>query len=251
MNSMYGKTILKPIEVDTVVVPEWRFEKYINYNYNFIQSCIKVHDKYYVKKIKSIINHYNYCHCGVEILSMSKRIMNEVMCLAEDFKLSIYYQDTDSMHINYEDVEILSKEFKNKYNRDLIGEDMSQFHVDFDMDGASGEIYAKECYFIAKKVYIDILESVDEDGKIINANHIRLKSVPTSCIEYTSKEQELKPIDLYKDLFNGKKINFDLTEGGNNCGFKYEKDLTVRSYEESEFTRCIGFSEDVERIEVF
>ena len=109
MNSMYGKTILKPIEVDTVVVPEWRFEKYISYNYNFIQSCIKVHDKYYVKKIKSIINHYNYCHCGVEILSMSKRIMNEVMSLAEDVKLSIYYQDTDSMHINYEDVEILSK----------------------------------------------------------------------------------------------------------------------------------------------
>ena len=109
MNSMYGKTILKPIEVDTVVVPEWRFEKYISYNYNFIQSCIKVHDKYYVKKIKSIINHYNYCHCGVEILSMSKRIMNEVMTLAEDLKLSIYYQDTDSMHIDYEDVEILSK----------------------------------------------------------------------------------------------------------------------------------------------
>ena len=74
-----------------------------------------------------------------------------------------------------------------------------------------------------------------------------MKSVPTSCIEYTSKEQELKPIDLYKDLFNGKKINFDLTEGGSNCGFKYEKDLTVRSYEESEFTRCIGFSDDIKR----
>ena len=52
MLSSNQKTILKPIEVDTVVVPEWRFEKYINYNYNFIQSCIKVHDKYYVKKIK-------------------------------------------------------------------------------------------------------------------------------------------------------------------------------------------------------
>ena len=58
-------------------------------------------------------------------------------------------------------------------------------------------------------------------------------------------------MDLYKQLFNGAKIHFDLTEGGANCGFKYEKDLTVRSYEESEFTRCIGFSEDVERIEVF
>ena len=250
MNSMYGKTILKPIEVDTVTVPEWRISKYLDYNYNFIQSCIKVHDKYYVKKIKTIINHYNYCHCGVEVLSTSKRIMNEVMTLAEDLKLSIYYQDTDSMHINFEEVETLSKEFKNKYNRELIGEDMGTFHVDFEMDGANGEIYAKECYFIAKKVYIDILESNDKDGNIINENHIRMKSVPTSCIKYTSQGQNIQPLDLYEKLYNGTKINFDLTEGGTNCGFKYEKDLSVRSYEESEFHRCIGFSNEVERIEV-
>jgi len=250
MNSMYGKTILKPIEVDTVVVPEWRFEKYINYNYNFIQSCIHVHDKYYVKKIKTIINHYNYCHCGVEVLSMSKRIMNEVMTLAEDLKLSIYYQDTDSMHINYEEVDTLAKEFKNKYNRDLVGEEMGSFHVDFDLDGACGDIYSKESYFIAKKVYIDVLESVDKNGENINSDHIRMKSIPTSCIKFTSTEQQLQPLDLYKTLYNGNSINFDLTEKGRNCGFKYETDLSVRSYKESEFCRCIGFSDSVERIEV-
>ena len=271
MNSMYGKTILKPIEVDTVVVPEWRFEKYINYNYNFIQSCIKVHDKYYVKKIKSIINHYNYCHCGVEILSMSKRIMNEVMCLAEDFKLSIYYQDTDSMHINYEDVEILEKEFKNKYDRELIGKGLGQFHIDFDMFDDDGEkitglkdIYAKESYFLAKKVYIDKLEGIYENGDVINDDHIRMKSVPTSCIKFTSKENKLEPMDLYKKLYDGEQIYFDLIEGGDKCGFKNEKDFSVRSYqpkvtkikngieyEESEFCRRISFSDKIERIEIF
>ena len=30
MNSMYGKTILKPIEVDTVTIPEWRINKYLD-----------------------------------------------------------------------------------------------------------------------------------------------------------------------------------------------------------------------------
>ena len=50
--------------------------------------------------------HYNYCHCGVEILSMSKRIMNEVMSLTEDLDLKIFYKDTDSMHINYDEVEV-------------------------------------------------------------------------------------------------------------------------------------------------
>ena len=103
------------------------------------------------KKIKSILNHFNYSHCGVEILSMSKRIMNEVMTLAEDEGLNIWYQDTDSMHINYEEVELLALAFKSKYNRDLIGEDMSQFHIDFDLDGACGEIYSTESYFLAKR----------------------------------------------------------------------------------------------------
>ena len=121
-------------------------------DYNYIQSCVKVGDRCYVKKIKSIVSHYNYVHCGVEILSMSKRIMNEVMVLAEDLGLMIYYQDTDSMHINFEAVDTLAKAFKEKYIRDLIGEEISQSRIDFDMDGACGEVYAVESYFIAKMV---------------------------------------------------------------------------------------------------
>ena len=66
------------------------------------------------------MSHYNYCHCGVEILSMSKRIMNEVMCLAEDLDLEIFYQDTDSVHMNYDEVEIMTKDYKAKFERDLV-----------------------------------------------------------------------------------------------------------------------------------
>ena len=41
MNSTYGKTIIKPIETDTVVKDnQTDFEKYISYNYNYI-VCIK------------------------------------------------------------------------------------------------------------------------------------------------------------------------------------------------------------------
>ena len=57
-------------------------------------------------------------------------------------------------------------------------------------------------------------------------------------------------MELYKNLFNGSKILFDLTESGKNCGFKYEKDMSVRSYEESEFVRGIVFSPEIERIEI-
>ena len=105
MNSRYGKTILKPIETETRVKQEKYYHEYVSFNYNYIQSSVKVGDRYYIKKTKSILRHVNYSLCGVEILSMSKRVMNEVMTLAEDEGLNIWYQDTDSMHINYEEVE--------------------------------------------------------------------------------------------------------------------------------------------------
>ena len=50
------------------------------------------------------MSHFNYVHCGVEILSMSKRIMNKVFSCADDLGIKIYYQDTDSIHLNYDEV---------------------------------------------------------------------------------------------------------------------------------------------------
>ena len=72
---------------------------------------------------------------------MSRRIMSAVMTLAEDLKRFLYCQDTDLMHSSYEEVDVLAREFKNRYNRELIGEDMGTFHVDLDVGGASCEIH--------------------------------------------------------------------------------------------------------------
>ena len=103
----------------------------------------------------------------------------------------------------------------------------------------------------------------------MTGDHVRLKSVPTSCINHTTKNisQEcndsyslfenlewnigLEPMDIYKHLYgDGTCVQFDLTENGKNCGFKYEKDMSVRSYEENEFTRTITFPTNIERIEI-
>ena len=52
MNSMYGKTIIKPVETYTIVKGNRDdFEKYISYNYNYIDSVIEVNDKVYIKKL--------------------------------------------------------------------------------------------------------------------------------------------------------------------------------------------------------
>ena len=174
------------------------------------------------------------------MLSVSKNIMNEVMCLAEDIGAMIYYTDTDSMHIDFEMVETLGKKFKEKYGRELIGKKLGQFHTDFEFSGSyhivdgklekvgdsmesEGEIKAVESYFIGKKTYIDKLE--DELGQ--KCYHIRLKGIPSKCIlSKCNEDYEGDPMSLYKDLYNGKTVSFDLTSGGN-CVFKSNKNHTM------------------------
>ena len=58
------------------------------------------------------------------ILDYSKRIMNEVMCLAEDLKIKMFYQDTDSIHMEDSRVKDLEEAFYKKYGRHLIGKNL-------------------------------------------------------------------------------------------------------------------------------
>ena len=61
----------------------------------------------------------------------------------------------------------------------------------------------------------------------------------------------INPMYIYKHLYSkGNHIKFDLTEEGKKCGFQFEKDMTVRPYEENEFTRTITFNQEVEIIEI-
>ena len=79
--------------------------------------------------------------------------MNKVFSCAFDVGVKIYYQDTDSIHLNYDDVDKVVKRYKGKYGLELVGEDLGNFHIDFSMDKANSEIYAIESLFLGKKTY--------------------------------------------------------------------------------------------------
>ena len=79
---------------------------------------------------------------------MSKIIMNKVFSCAYDLNIKIYYQDNDSIHLNYDDVDKVVERYKETYNLELVGEDLGNFHVYVDMNGANSEIYAIEHIFI-------------------------------------------------------------------------------------------------------
>jgi hypothetical protein len=235
MNAVYGKTIMKPIDTENkVMYGENKCMDHVYRNSNFIKYYCEIGgNKWMIKKIKPINNHFSRPHIGCSILSWSKRIMNEVMCLAEDNDIKIYYQDTDSMHIEEDKIEKLKTLFREKYNRELDGEAMGQFHCDFsvDKDKNSPMAVSVESFFLGKKCYIDKLEFI-KGGKIKHDYHIRLKGIPNDSITAIGE-----PMETYSKLYDGEAITFDLLESG--CKFEFTKDFKIHSKED--FKRKVKF----------
>ena len=238
MNSAYGKTIQKFIEKEVKFVPECDVEKFCRKNYNFIDedTCIEGSTIHKITVRRAINNQFAPVIIGSLILAMSKRIMNEVMCLAEDIGCKIFYQDTDSMHILEEDLERLATEYEKKYHRVLCGKQLGQFHSDFDEAATEWGLDPKttvaiESYFLAKKVYIDKLQ--DKEGKI--GYHIRMKGISQEAVKERSTTHN-GLMGLYRDLYGGEGISFNLLAGGK-PSFEYDDDYTITS--RSSFDRRI------------
>jgi len=229
MNASYGKLIQKAIKSSKKFVESDNLRKYVAKNHKFVDSYRKINDTLYViKEDKSIINHFKASHIAANILSMSKRIMNRVICTAEDAGITIYYQDTDSMHLHANAIPILSKAFEDKYQMKLIGKAMLQFHTDFDVhtdDGKKDEdasnIRAVESIFLGKKCYIDKLKY---SNKFLNDKydyHIRVKGIPTQSI----KDFDADYVGTYLRLLDGEVLEFDLSAY---CPLQIDADYRAR-----------------------
>jgi hypothetical protein len=269
LNSAYGKTIMKKTTTEKKIVSaskktydektgKWinhknsRFESYIYNNFNTIRTFRKLNENNYeVEKICSD-NSYNRGHIGCAILSMSKRIMNELFNVANDLDKPIYYTDTDSLHCNFADIPAIETEYEKRYNKVLTGVSLEQFHTDFSLKGAGrdSEIYATKSIFLGKKSYIDLLESTDKDGKTITGYHIRLKGITEAGLEHTAKsysDDKKNPeyFKMYEDLALGtvKKIilnPFNPDKNKNKVLFEFKNgQVSTRK----EFTRDVNFGE--------
>ena len=219
MNSAYGKMIQKPITTTTEFKrkhtkifdkktqefkDDYPLDKYLIKNSAKIISYIQVNKNLYAIKVgQQIDTFYTNTLLGVQILSMSKRIMNEVMCTAEDIGIKIYYQDTDSMHIQKNKIDDLAEEYKKRFGRELIGKNLGQFHNDFD-EVENG--YAYKSIFVGKKMYVDMLKNEKDESGI----HYRMKGVNLDCVKLYSEENNCEIFDIYNKLYNDDEITFDL-----------------------------------------
>ena len=231
MNSSYGKTIMKK-SYDKISIIKGEYEsvlnketglyediinqKYINYlhnNYNTIEEVRTINKYLSEVKQSKFDNSGNLSQVGCAILSMSKRIMNEVFDVCNTNDYAIYYTDTDSLHMNYEDVSKFEQKFQEDYDRNITGKQLGQFHIDFDMkdedgndrQGKNQEIYSTNAIFLGKKAYIDKLESKDKDGNIINDYHVRMKGcTDEGMLDLSKKHGDM--FKVYEKLSNNEKL---------------------------------------------
>jgi hypothetical protein len=236
MNSGYGKSIMKEIETENKFFnTKESFQKYLSKNYNYVNEYTEYgNGKYKVKKIKPFNQHFNLAQVGSEILSMSKRIMNRVMCLAEDIDLKILYTDTDSIHIRDDDIKRLSSAYRNKYHKTLIGKELGQFHTDFDLN-INGlkckNVVSYKSIFLGKKVYLDLLKGNNPiTNEIVYGVHIRMKGINEGSVYVYADENDMKNDiwKIYEKLYNGESIKFDLMKGGL-INFKYDKQYNIKT----------------------
>ena len=281
MNSAYGRTLLKPFEDEKVYVSEKNHDKHLVRHYDSVKSVQKLHDNSFeITQQKPIIDHYNLAHIGCEVLSMSKRIMNELMCLAEDIGVDIYYQDTDSTHTPVADIPRLKEAYFKKYGRELEGNNMGQFNCDFDskklkkkylkihfknkykreptddeMDDKKIKkefkcnIISEESVFLGKKCYADklIIEG-DVGGKLYGVDyHIRMKGVSGDAIADKLLEEGIDVMELYDRLYDGELITFDLCCRGIKACFENMKDGTMET--KVDFERKIKFGDKAMEVE--
>lgn len=261
MNSAYGKTIMKA--GDSV----YKFKK-VDHEFNIYESMTTkeiiplngvVNEngeeqlQVMVESESSSLIHTSIPQVGAYILSMSKRIMNEIIYVAHHYvsEKMILYQDTDSYHIlgQYYD-ELVSKYNEcviNKIikkdideNNNLIGKDLGQFHIDFSAEGRdSNNLYSKKFIGVAPKIYCDVLgDTTDPKWSGI---HFRCKGVPERSILSKVLEVygEVTPENIYKLYTSNKKVCFDLLKG--NAGLNINlKSFTISKL--NEFTRDIEFN---------
>lgn len=244
MNSCYGKCLLKPITTEKVIKTNKQWKEYKERNFNYIQSYIELKNSKLITQVKPINEHFNNVYAGVEILSMSKRILGEVLYCAEDNDIEIFYVDTDSTHIFNKDIEKLGKKFKEQYNRELLGEGMGQFNTDFDLDGCK-DVYSSMFIGLAKKCYLDCLVGTNKNtGKTEKGFHARMKGMSKLGIEDYNLLHNQQFQDTYLDLYFHKKIPFDMVARGRGVKFHYNPDMTVSN--KSQFVRNISFPGKIE-----
>ena len=234
MNSLYGKTIQKTSNSSIIYKNDLN---YIRRNWDNITYYTGKGNGQYRIKMSTPDDSYNLGHIGTTILSMSKRIMNELQDLTNELKILTYYGDTDSSFIQNSEILRLDEEYKKRYGRPLLGDDLQQQQYDFSLyDVKKQNITATKAIFLGKKSYCCFIEG---DGK--SKFHYKLKGVSVHSIQAKANAEHGGDIyAMYKAMSNGQATTFILNPSDLQPSFVF-RNHEVFTRPEGSFTRSLSF----------
>ena len=92
LNSLYGKLIEGNFDTGCEIIEQEELDTYL-YEHHNATSYDRMPDssKVFVETQNEVNTQTGYHHVGILILAVSKRLMNQVMCLAEDMDILIQY----------------------------------------------------------------------------------------------------------------------------------------------------------------
>ena len=267
LNSAYGYTILKPVDTEVVIKRVGiELDNHVMRYQDFMNSYSHTPDAEFarIEMRKPINDHFNYGVCGIQVLSMSKRIMLEVTSLTDDLGIESYYMDTDSLHFDATRIKDLEGKYNETYKdepwfKPLYGDDLGQFSSDFEIKPKGKfkdhNIRCRCAIYLGKKVYLEILEGKltdepwDNGQPITKYNHFRMKGCSEGSIEFASLQSGRSLWDIYSNLYKGIENDdlegeaFDLlkyADGTSKPNFKFNSDYSIMNNDK--FVRYITFN---------
>jgi hypothetical protein len=247
MNSSYGKQASKLTNTTEVIVKNDILNNYIYKNYHNINVIEKISEYNSILEIFQPDGSFGYTPNGVMILSMSKRMMNEIFNICDENKYPIYYTDTDSMQLNKKDIPLIARIYKDRYGVELIGDMTEQFHSDFKLNGSDGKpinpehVISTKAIFLGKKCYINKLEGIDSKGVKCYGLHYRMKGIPDKAlINHCNVNYGGDIFKCYENLANNNEEVIVLNYNQHNPSFEFTN-TGVQFRELGSFKRTISF----------
>ena len=126
LSSLYGKSLQNAQQFTIKQVQKDNLNEFISTNGNWIYEMSKGRKGVYtVKLIKSLNLTFNLPQFGVQVLSESRRRMNDIINYCDDHNIPIYSIKTDSFTIPNERF----NDFEQKYK---LGHDLGMFKCEYE-----------------------------------------------------------------------------------------------------------------------
>lgn len=223
MNGTIGRKVVKYQKYENKIITDKRLKEIEEYNSDKIVMKERINGRLWNVKMINEKDSWTYASCLALVYSWSKMYMSYIAeCFGGD---KIYYSDTDSLVFERKYLEDGKKKIK-EYGLDkwVYDNGLGKLHNDVSDDE---DIYITEMIVLARKTYCCKLSN----GGI----KYSIKGINKEALEASMKEFKCNEYNIYKRLYNGYRIMFNLLgEGNHKYKVKLRRDMKYIGVEKFE-----------------